>query len=56
MPLEVRQLVVRSSVEPAPSSGMESGELDRRDEILRREILDECRRRIEALRDDPKER
>lgn len=48
-------MVVRSSV-IQPRRGPEDDDREDRTRALKREILDECRRRIEAMRDDPKER
>lgn len=56
MSLEVRQMVVKSSVVQREASGLDKRELERRQERLRRQILDEVRERVRAALDDPKER
>lgn len=56
MSLEVRQMVVKSSVVQRQGSGLDRRELERRQELLKREILDDVRRRMQAALDDPKER
>lgn len=56
MPLEVRQMVVRSSVVPDRAPADRDGDPRLREEALKREILREVRARLRALRDDPKER
>ena len=56
MSLEVRQMVVSSSVVQKEDGGVDRFELDHRDQAIRTEILDEVRRRLRAARNDAKER
>jgi len=57
MPIEIRQLVVRSSVAPdRRDADPERDDRGQPDEESVRQILEECRRMIRAALDDRKER
>lgn len=55
MPLEVRQLVVRSSVVQA-ANRVEPDRPEEREEELRHHLAGELRRALRSVRDDRKER
>ena len=56
MPIEVRQMIVRSSVTPTSSATDDDRRDRRRVEALKREVLEEVRRQMLAIRNDAKER
>ena len=56
MPIEVRQMIVRSSVAQAETGPDDARRDRRREEELKREVLAECRREILRIRDDARER
>lgn len=56
MALEVRQMVVKSTITQGRTGEPPGRDSERRLEALKEEVLEECRRWIRALRDDPRER
>ena len=56
MSLEVRQMVVTSSVVQRQDGGGHDRDAADRADALKQEILDEVRRRLRAALDDPRER
>lgn len=56
MPIEVRQMIVRSSLTPVSSDSDDDRQDRRRVESLKREVLEEVRRQMLVIRNDAKER